>query len=58
MESNVAESCKCIARGVLVSFKVIKDELSYGERGFPIYREVLGICPDSEKSGSAWENVG
>ena len=31
MESNAAESCRCIASGVLVSFKVIKDELSYGE---------------------------
>ena len=31
MESNAVESCKCIASGVLVSFKVIKDELSYGE---------------------------
>ena len=31
MESNAAERCKCIGSGVLGSFKVIKDELSYGE---------------------------
>ena len=39
------------------SVLVIKDEWITG-RGFPIYHEVLGICLDSEKSGSAWENVG
>ena len=44
---------------ILVNFRLLSnDEWVKGKRGFPIYREVLGICPDFEKNGSAQENVG
>ena len=40
------------------SILLLKNELIKGERGFPIYQMVWGICLDFGESGFAQENVG
>ena len=57
MDSNSCCRCngKCFA---MFAMYLVSFNLGQCTWVFLIYREVLGICLDFEKSGSTWENVG